>query len=546
MEKRSLAKERPVDSATAAKGFYLTTAIDYPNAPPHIGHSLEKVCADVVVRFHRLRGDDTAFCMGNDENSQHVVRAAEEQGISPEAWTDQMDEAFRRAWDALEISRTDWVRTTEPRHARASQELFRRAQANGDVYKAVYAGWYCPNDNTFYTDDELVDGRCPLHPTIVPDWLEEENYFFALSRYGDRLLRHIEEHPDFIIPTGRQAEVLALIRQGLRDFSISRPVRPGAPRWGIPVPGDPDHVLYVWFDALTTYLTAAGFPDDERRLARFWPADVHVIGKDITRFHCLYWPAMLLSSGVALPRQVAVHGFLTLEGKRISKTTGNTIDPVDLVAEFGADPVRYYLTRDVSFASDGDFSRTNLLRRYNDDLGNDLGNLLNRVVAMISRYRGGAIPVPGQPSQLEADLQRTAEDAQLAAAAALDRWAIDEALRQIWEFVRRANRYIEETKPWVLAKRGDGAALDRTLAAAAESVRLIALLLAPYIPGTADRIMTQLGLSQIEPGDLARFGAWGSRPLTRVEPGPTLFPRREETPSKASMVEAVVGGRGGA
>jgi methionyl-tRNA synthetase len=518
---------------TSGRTFYITTAIDYPNGAPHIGHSLEKIAADVVARYHRLLGDDTAFCMGLDENSQHIVRAAAERGVSPQQWTDDMEVAFTRAWDALDISRDAWVRTTEERHARASIELFERARANGDIYKAKYAGWYCPNCNTYYAEGELQNGRCPNHASLTPEWLEEENYFFALSKYTDILLKHLEDHPDFITPDVWRPEMLGLLKQGLKDFSVSRQVRPGTEAWGIPVPGDPQHVLYVWFDALTTYITAIGFPDDMARFDRYWPADSQVIGKDITRFHVLYWPAMLLSAGLPLPRRIAVHGFMTLEGQRISKTTGNTIDPVDLVDEYGADPVRFYLMRDVSFAADGDFSRANLLRRHNNDLGNDLGNLLNRVVSMVGRYRDGAIPAPGEPEALEADLRATAERARADAARLLEEWDLDDALEAIWTLVRRANQYLEERKPWSLAKNPESAAtLDTVLWSAAEATRIAAILLAPYVPSTADRILEQLGLGPVTDGAWNRDVAWGSAAYTSVRPSGTLFPRIEAPASE--------------
>ena len=282
-------------SAGTDPSFYITTAIDYPNGAPHIGHSLEKVAADVVGRFHRLVGDDVAFCMGLDENSQHILRAAADNGMTPREWTALMDVEFRKAWDALGLSRNAWVQTTDPRHFRASTELFSRAQANGDIYKANYAGWYCPNCNNYYTEDELIDGHCPLHPTITPEYLEEENYFFALSNYTDILLKHLDENPEFVTPAVWRPEMISLLKSGLRDFSVSRQVREGKEAWGVPVPGDPDHVMYVWFDALTTYLTAIGFPDNMERFNHYWPADSQIIGKDIMRFHVLYWPAMLLS-----------------------------------------------------------------------------------------------------------------------------------------------------------------------------------------------------------------------------------------------------------
>src|SRR6266704_5822714 len=510
------------------KRYYITTGIDYPNAPPHIGHSLEKVAADVIARFHRLQGYDTYFSIGVDENSQHVARAAEANGSDPTTWVNNLDSIFRLAWSRLDISNDYWIRTTEERHVRASQELFRRAQARGDIYKSIYSGWYCPNDNTFYTSEELVDGRCPNHPSIVPEWLEEENYFFALTKYSDRLLAHITEHPEFIVPANRRAEVLAMIQQGLRDFSVSRLLRTDTKAWGVPVPGDPKHTIYVWFDALTNYLTAVGFPDDEQLFAHYWPADAHVIGKDITRFHCLYWPAMLLSAGLPLPRQVAVHGFITLEGQRISKTSGNTINPVELVDTYGADAVRYYLLRNLSFASDGDFSRAALIRHYNDELANELGNLLNRVVSMINRYRGGAVPAAGSIGELEEELQQAAEETRLQAGAALERWDIGGALSIIWGFVRRTNQYIERSEPWHLARQaGQERRLDTVLFTAAEATRLLALLLAPFIPSASNSILSQLGLAPVEHAAWLQQGTWGSGSFTKVNAGSLLFPRRE-------------------
>jgi methionyl-tRNA synthetase len=439
-----------------------------------------------------------------------------------------MDEAFRLAWSRLDVSNDRWIRTTEEQHFRASQEMFRRAQERGDIYTSVYSGWYCPNCNTFYSDDELIGGKCPNHPTLNPEWLEEENYFFALSKYSDTLFEHINEHPDFIVPASRRAEVLGIIRQGLRDFSVSRLVRPGMIPWGVPVPGDEQHVIYVWFDALTNYLTAVGFPDDTAIFRRYWPADAHVIGKDITRFHCLYWPAMLLSAGIPLPKQVAVHGFITLEGQRISKTTGNSIDPVALVDEFGADAVRYYLLRNLSFASDGDFSRAGLVQHHNDELANDLGNLLNRVVTMIKRYRGGVIPASGPVGVLEEDLQHVVEDTRRRAEGAIESWDIGAALSITWGLVRRANQYIEQSEPWKLARQpGQESRLDTVLYSAAEVTRLLAIFLAPYIPTASNRIASQLGLEAIERAAWVHEGTWGSRELTHVTDGPLLFPRIE-------------------
>jgi methionyl-tRNA synthetase len=513
---------------TSTKAYYITTAIDYPNGPPHIGHTLEKVAADVIARYHRLLGQDTYLSIGLDENSQHVVQAAIAHNVDLVTWTDRMDEAFRLAWSKLEISNDRWIRTTEERHFRASQEMIRRAQERGDIYKSIYSGWYCPNDNTFYQDEDLVNGRCPDHPSIVPEWLEEENYFFALSKYGDRLLAYINEHPDFIVPAVRQSEVVGMIRQGLRDFSVSRRVDPAREPWGVPFPGDPEHVIYVWFDALTNYVSAVGFPDDIATFGHFWPADAHVIGKDIIRFHCLYWPSMLMSARLPLPRQVAVHGFMTLERAKISKSTGNIVNPVELVDEFGVDAIRYNLLRNLSFASDRDFTREGLIRRYNDELYKDLGNLLNRVVAMVHRYREGIIPEPGTIGEREKDLQRVAIESREQEEHDLEAWEIGNALQSIWNFVRRTNQYLEQSKPWILARQPEREEeLNTVLFSAVEALRLLSIYLAPFIPDASNRIRSQLGLEPIKSSGWADEASWGSVPLAKVVSGPLLFPRIE-------------------
>ena len=504
--------------------FYITTAIDYPNAKPHVGHSFEKVAADVVARYHRLRGDDVQFCMGVDENSQHVATAAARAGLSARQWIDDLDEQFRLAWRKLNISNDIWVRTSIAAHSRASQELFQRASDNGAIYKGTYEGWYCPNCNNYYTDEDLVAGKCPEH-NLQPEWLQEDNYFFALSKFTDQLAALFED-PAFVVPTSWRAETLALIQRGLRDFSVSRTVRGDA--WGIPVPIAPEQMIYVWFDALTNYATGAGFPDDPDRFAHYWPADVHVIGKNITRFHCLYWPAMLLAAGLKPPKQVAVHGFMTLEGQKISKTTGNLIDPVDLVNEFGADAVRFYILREFSFAQDGDFSRAKLIGRHNTDLANDLGNLLNREAAMANQYLGGAVPGPSETEPIDAELRLAADNIGPALATAIGQFDFPTALDAIWLLVRRANTYVEENKPWVLAK--DPASRERlgvVLGNLAESLRVLAIYLSPFIPETADRINERLHLPPVVAGDLGG-AAWGSHPGgLKLVRGPALFPRIE-------------------
>ncbi len=506
--------------------YYITTAIDYPNAEPHVGHTLEKVAADAMARYQRLRGIDTYFSMGLDENSQHVVRAAEARGVDLPTWIGSMDTAFRLAWSRLNISYDRWIRTTEESHFRASQEMFSRAQERGDVYKAIYSGWYCPNCNTFYHESELVDGKCPDHPLVALEWVEEENYFFALTRYSERLLAYIATHPQFITPAARLADVMSFFRQGLRDFAISRRVNPQRPIWGVPVPGDPDQVLYVWFDALTNYLTAVGFPDNGTQFARYWPANVHVIGKDIVRFHCLYWPAMLMSADLPLPRQIAVHGFMTLEGHKISKSLGNVISPIDLIDEFGVDAVRYYLLRNLSFTADGDFSRAGLLQRYNDELAKDLGNLLNRVTNMLGRYRKGVIPRGGVPSALELDLQLVAIEARQGMEKALENWEIGHALESVWNLVRRTNQYLEQSEPWHLAHHPDQSErLDTVLFSSSEALRLLAVYLAPFIPDASVEILRQLGLEGSKAGDWELTAFWGAVPLYAIGEVRMLFPR---------------------
>ena len=509
--------------------YYITTAIDYPNAEPHIGHALEKIAADALARYHRRRGYETYLSMGLDENSQHVVRAAEAHQVDPSTWIARMDEAFRLAWNTLDISYDRWIRTTEPVHFRAAQEMFRRAQERGDVYKDFYSGWYCPNCNNFYRDEDLVEGKCPEHPTIALEWVEEENYFFALTRYSEQLLAYIATHPRFVDPPSRLTDLMGFFRQGLRDFAISRRVDPQRPTWGVPVPDDPEQVLYVWFDALTNYLTVVGFPDDTERFARYWPADVHVIGKDITRFHCLYWPAMLLSTGLPLPERIAVHGFITIEGKKISKSGGNAISPITLVNEFGVDAVRYYTLRSLAFGADGDFSRAGLIQRYNDELAKDLGNLLHRLLSMVQRYRHGIIPQPGPLGELERDVQRVAIEARQEAECALEHWEIGRALEHIWSLVKRANQYLEQSAPWRLARQAEEQQrLDTVLSTTAEALRLLAVYLAPFLPTTSEKILSQLGLEALSADAWKSEGVWGAIPFGAIGEQAVLFPRYEE------------------
>ena len=506
--------------------FYVTTAILYVNALPHVGHAYELIATDAIARYKRLTGHDVFFLTGTDENSLNAERKARSLGIDPQDYVDQMASTIQEVWKKLNISNDDFVRTTQERHKRASQELFRRAYDNGDIYVGTYDGWYCVSCEAFYRSEELDDGKCPLHNT-KPEWIQEQNYFFALSKYESRLLQHIEDNPDFIQPETRRNEVLAFIRSGLQDFSISR----SSMRWGIPVPTDPKQALYVWFDALINYLTGVGWPTDMAKYEHYWPADFHIVGKDIMRFHCVYWPAMLMSGGLPLPKHVFGHGFIYLKSERMSKSLGTGLDPVAIADEYGADSLRYYVLREVPFGRDGDFTWEGFVQRHNSDLANDLGNLLNRTVSMVNRYFGGEVPPPSQ-SAGQAEIDRELSDASRALFVTLEdqmnALAFSDALVNVWQFVGRANKYVEETAPWVLAKT-DRERLATVLYNLVESLRLIAHAVYPCVPSTAEAMAQQLGMKLQIGANWAEASAWGKYPPgTRVTAKPSpLFPKKE-------------------
>jgi methionyl-tRNA synthetase len=506
--------------------FYLTTAIIYVNALPHVGHALEMIATDALARYKRLTGYDVHFLTGTDENSLNAERRARELGIPAQQYVNQMADTIQQVWRKLNISNDGFIRTTEERHVKTCQDLFRRVQENGDIYKSTYEGWYCVSCEAFRAEDELVDGCCPFHPNKKVEWLHEENYFFRLSRYQDALLKHIAEHPEFIEPEIRRNEIVNFIKSGLQDFSVSR----SSMRWGIPVPGDPRQVLYVWFDALINYVSGIGYVDDQEQFERYWPADLHVIGKDITRFHAIYWPAMLMAAGLPLPKQVFGHGFVYLKGERMSKSGGNVVDPGSVADEFGADPLRYYLLREVPFDHDGDFAWPTFFQRHNADLSNDLGNLLNRTVSMINRYFAGAVPEPnrGDWESKDSDRELIALAGETVAAMErhFNRLAFSDALGAIWQLISRANKYVEENAPWTLQKT-DRARLATVLYNLAEANRLIAHFISPVMPETALRIATQLNAPLTTAGNWEYTSAWGGlAPGTRVTEKPTpLFPR---------------------
>jgi len=514
----------------SARGkFYITTAIDYVNDLPHLGTAYEKVCADIIARYMRLRGRDTFFSMGNDEHSQNVLKAATQKGMPADKYCEQMAAAFQNTWHELSISFNGFIRTTEPRHERAVQEIFRRINAKGDIYKSKYAGWYCVSCEGFLQEEDLVEGQCPTHK-MPPTWIEEENMFFSLSKYGDRLLAHIEANPDFIQPETRRNEITSFIKRGLNDVSVSR----SGVTWGIAVPGDPAHVFYVWFDALINYLSTIGFPDDMERFSRHWPADLHVIGKDITRFHCILWPAMLMSAEIELPKAIFGHGFVSFRGERFSKTLGNIINPLDVVKQYGADPLRYFMAREIIWGKDGDFSWEQFINRYNSELANDLGNLVSRATNMLKHYFDGSIPDEAERAASDGQMKASLTKARDAYFPAMDTLEIQNGLAEVFAVVRDANRYLEEKAPWALVKSPEGKQQAASvLFDVAEVLRNAAILLFPFMPVKAQEIWTRLGITdEMAAADFDATLGWRAswRGLSsRIGDLKSLFPRIDKT-----------------
>jgi methionyl-tRNA synthetase len=506
--------------------FYLTTAIDYANGRPHLGTAYEKITADVIARYQRLCGVETHFLMGLDEHSLNVYRKAREQGLDPLAYCDQMAAIFREVWARLDISFDDFIRTTEPRHRVAVQAMTEKIRAAGDLYEGVYEGWYCESCEAFKPEKDLIDGLCPIHRTR-PAWIRETNHFFRLSAYRDRLLAHFAAHPEFLQPDVRRNEILRLLEAGLDDISISRAGQP----WGIPVPHDPSSVVYVWFDALINYITAVGYGADADRLAKWWPANLHIVGKDITRFHAVVWPAMLMSAGEALPRQVFGHGWVHFKGEKMSKSLGTAVDPLEAAERLGCDPLRLYLVKEVPYGSDGDFSWERFEERYNADLANNLGNLVSRVASMAERYVGGRV-APGEgPGPLAA----TAADTLAAYRTAMEVFALHDGANAIYRLLGAANEYIEQTAPWKLAKDPASAGrLGQVLFDVAEVLRVAAVLLLPIMPASAREILRRVG-ETADPATLrldvdAAWRASGERTLVK---GEALWPRLEAASAPA-------------
>jgi methionyl-tRNA synthetase len=503
--------------------FYVSTPIYYVNDVPHIGHAYTTIAADVMARWHRLLGHDVFFLTGTDEHGLKVQRSATTQGISPQELADRVMPRFRNLWTLLDISNDDFIRTTEPRHTRVVQEVFRRLLDAGDIYLGEYEDWYCTPCETFFPETQLVGAACPDCRRPV-ERVKEQSYFFRMSRYAERLLAHIEAHPDFIMPATRRNEIVSFVEGGLRDLSVSRTTFD----WGIPVASDPAHVVYVWIDALTNYISALGaFGEDDGRFRHFWPADVHLIGKDILRFHAVYWPTMLLALGLPLPRRVFAHGWWTVEGQKMSKSLGNVQDPYALAERFGVDALRYFLLREVPFGLDGDFSTRAMTARINSDLANDFGNLCSRTLTMAGKYFGGRMPRQAPPG----DLSEDASAMWRRLGTAIGDQAFSVALAEIWGLVGSANRCIDREKPWELAK-SDPARCAEVIASLLETLRVLCVAVAPFMPRTASRLAGGLGLQ--DPSGMAVEEAgigWGVLPEgLQTSVIPPLFPRLDVQP----------------
>jgi methionyl-tRNA synthetase len=474
--------------------YYITTAISYPNGKPHIGHAYELIATDALARFQRLDGKDVRFLTGTDEHGIKMVQTAKREGVSTRELADRNAAEFRRMAEALNASNDDFIRTTEERHFRASQAIWKAMSGNGDIYKGGYAGWYSVRDEAYYGEEETevrADGvRYGPQGTPV-EWVEEESYFFRLSAYQDRLLKLYEDNPDYIGPAERRNEITSFVKSGLKDLSVSRTTFD----WGIPVPGDEKHVMYVWVDALTNYITAVGYPDENADLWPYWPADLHVIGKDITRFHTVYWPAFLMSAGIALPKRVFGHGFVFNRGEKMSKSVGNVIDPFALVDHYGLDQVRYFLLREVPFGQDGNYSHEAIVNRTNADLANDLGNLAQRSLSMIAKNCGGVVPQKGELLEADRAILTQAEDALIAARTAMNTQAIHIGLAAVFAVVAEANRYFAGQEPWAL-KKTDPARMETVLWTTAETVRRVAILCQPYMPQSAAKLLDLLAVNE--------------------------------------------------
>lgn len=507
------------------KSFYITTPIYYPNAAPHVGTAYSTIVCDVVARYKRLTGYDVKFLTGVDEHGQKIQEAADKNGYTPQQWVDKMSLNFTTLWEKLNISNTDFMRTTQERHINSVREIVKRVNDNGDIYKGEYWGKYCVSEETFVPENQLVDGKYMGKEVID---VKEVSYFFKLSKYEDALLKYIEEHPEFIKPEGKKNEVVAFIKQGLQDLSISRTTFD----WGIPLELEEGHVIYVWFDALTNYLTGAGFAKDPEEFANVWTNGTvnHVIGKDILRFHAIIWPAMLMSAGIKLPETIAAHGWWTVEGEKMSKSLGNVVNPAEEVEKYGLDPFRYYLMREATYGQDADYSKRAMVQRINSDLANDLGNLLNRTIGMQKKYFDSKVVLNEVTDTFDAEIKALWEEVLVNIEKRMNEYQFSEALKEIWKFISRMNKYIDECEPWKLAKDEDSKdRLSTVMYNLVEGLYKIAALISPFMPDTAQKMLNQLGLEvDAEKMKLEDVKAWGAYPvggkLNAAEP---IFPRVE-------------------
>ena len=520
--------------------FYISTPIYYPSDKLHIGHAYCTTIADSMARYKRLTDVDVLFVTGSDEHGQKIQRKAAEQNITPKEYVDKIVAGFQALWEKLNISNDEFIRTTEKRHYNVVQEIFKKIYDKGDIYKSTYEGLYCTPCETFWIERQLVDGKCPDCGRPV-ETVQEESYFFRMSKYQDRLLQFIEDNPDFIQPVSRKNEMINFIKGGLEDLCISRTTFD----WGIPVPIDNKHVIYVWFDALSNYLTAAGYLSDTEKFNKFWPADIHLVGKEIVRFHTIIWPIILMALELELPKKVYGHGWLVVDGDKMSKSKGNVIDPVALIDEFGADSIRYFLLREINLGLDGNFSREALIQRINADLANDLGNLLHRTLSMVNKFNGGLVKNTKVLEDVDTELIALAQNTVKQYQDSMDKMEISVAIRTVWNLISRSNKYIDLTGPWALAKdESKQERLQTVMYNLIESLRIISVLIAPFMPNTAPKIWKQLGLGEFSKVKFKNIKEWGTvMTETKVEQPEQIFPRIEEEKAEAvakTVVPAVV------